>query len=295
MSNPQPHPPATARWWVVLLVAGLVLLACVAPGSALMGSLLLVSQAGLQSQGCGGSGTPLAPVRGTAATSTLAAGDCGIDPKGNAIVAWALAIAAHLYPCPDIYVPGQLPPYMDVCYDSGMSTAVIRYWEATCPGCREWQNGDLQCVMSVLASFGLGGAPAPVAGNAITFWWNYAHLPGWVEVPVFFAPGSTSMLAAPLERGLPRPGDMVVWYISWDPFVGHIAVVVRVTPPSGGGRAGSLTFAEANGPTPLYTMSINPDLTVNTWPGYFVAGYVRYIGGTSIAALSQRRPEDSHP
>jgi hypothetical protein len=250
---------------------------CVAPGSALMGSLLLVSQAGFKPDVCGGRGTPPAPARATAATSVLT-GDCGIDPKGNAIVAWALAIAAHLYPCPDIYVPGQLPPYMDVCYDGRMPRAVIRYWEATCPGCREWQNGNLQCVMSVLASFGLGGAPPPIAGNAISFWWNYAHLPGWLEVPSFFAPGSTMMLAAPLQRGLPRPGDMVVWYISWDPFVGHIAVVVQVTPPGVAGREGSLTFAEANGPIPLYTMSINPDLTVNAWPGYFVAGYVRYTG-----------------
>jgi hypothetical protein len=125
-----------------------------------------------------------------------------------------------------------------------------------------------------------------VAGNAITFWWNYAHLPGWVEVPAYFMPGSTSMLAAPYQRGLPHPGDMVVWYISWDPFVGHIAVVVQVTPPGPGGGAGNLTFAEANGPTPLYTMTINPDLTVNAWPGYFVAGYVRYIGDAPRAGVA---------
>jgi hypothetical protein len=59
--------------------------------------------------------------------------------------------------------------------------------------------------------------------------------------------------------------------------VGHIAVVVSVALPSPG-HQGSLTFAEANGPTPLYTMSINPDLSVNAWPGYYVAGYVRNIG-----------------
>jgi hypothetical protein len=215
-----------------------------------------------------------------AANSTLVATlpeDCGIDPHGNAIVAWALAIAAHLYPCPDIYDPGQLPPYMDTCYNQGMPPAVIQYWESTCPGCSEWQNGNLQCVMLVLAALGLGGARAPVAGNAISFWWNYAHLPGWLEVPSFFLPGSTSVLAPLSTRGPPRPGDMVVWFISWDPLVGHIAIVVKVTLPSSG-HPGSLTFAEANGPTPLYTMSINPDLSVNTWPGYYVAGYVRNIG-----------------
>ena len=48
----------------------------------------------------------------------------------------------------------------------------------------------------------------------------------------------------------------------------------------------SSTFAEANGPTPLYTMSINPDLTVNAWPGYFVAGYVRYIGTSPTSVVT---------
>ena len=250
----------------LILLISVLLLACVAPSGVLISSLLLFSPASVEECGSGG------PTPATTAT------DCGIDPEGNAIVAWALAIAAHLYPCPDIFEPGQLPPYMDVCYDAGMPPAVVRYWEATCPGCIAWQNGNLQCVMTVLAAFGLGGAPAPVAGNAISFWWDYfPHRPGWVEIPSFFAPGSTTSLAAPSTRGLPQPGDMVVWYISWDPLVGHIAVVVRVTPPRGD-RQGSLTFAESNGPTPLYTMSINPDLTVNAWPGYFVAGYVRHVG-----------------
>ena len=98
--------------------------------------------------------------------------------------------------------------------------------------------------------------------------------------PSFFEPGSISRLASPGARGIPRPGDMVVWYISWDPFVGHIAVVVNVRLPSIG-HLGSLIFAEANGPTPLYTMTINPDFTVNAWPGYYVAGYVRSVGATN--------------
>ncbi len=268
MSN-LPQRPA-ARWLLVFLVVGLVLLLCVAPASTVMESILLYSHGD-------------SPACGTATTVTLP-GECGIDSDGNAIVAWALTIAAHLYACPDIYNPGQLPPYMDVCYDREMPAAVIRYWETTCPGCRQWQNGNLQCVMSVLAAFGLGGARAPVTGNAIAFWWNYAHTPGWIEVPSFFAPGSTTDLAAPSARGLPQPGDMVVWYISWDPFVGHIAVVVKVTPPTTG-AAGRLTFAESNGPTPLYTMTINLDLTVTAWPGYFVAGYIRYTGGAKSAEI----------
>jgi CHAP domain len=253
------------RWPVILLLAAVLLLACVAPSSVLMSSLLLFSPASVAECGLAGP---------TPATTTS---DCGIDPEGNAIVAWALAIATHLSSCPDIYDPGQLPPYMDTCYTPTMPQAVIQYWQETCPGCREWQNGNLQCVMLVLAAFGLAGARAPIAGNAISFWWNYARLPGWIEIPEFFMPGSTSALAPPSARGPPRPGDMVVWFISWDPLVGHIAVVVKVTLPSAG-HLGSLTFAEANGPTPLYTMSINPDLSVNSWSGYFVAGYVRDIG-----------------
>jgi hypothetical protein len=271
MSN-QAREPAMSQWWIRLILTGLALLLCVAPaGAVLGGSVLIFSEAGPQACPTG-SAAPVDPPP----VATLPQ-DCGIDPHGNAVVAWALSIAAHLYPCPDMYDPGQLPPYMDTCYNQAMPRAVIQYWEETCPGCSQWQNGNLQCVMLVLAAFGLAGAPAPIAGNAITFWWSYAHLPGWIEIPSFFLPGSTSELAPPSARGLPRPGDMVVWYISWDPLVGHIAVVVNVTLPSPA-RLGSLTFAEANGPAPLYTMSINPDLSVNAWPGYYVAGYVRNIG-----------------
>src|SRR5262249_47923517 len=100
-----PAPPAS-RWLVILLISA-VLLGCVAPSGVLMSSLLLLSPASVVECGSGG------PPPATATTG------CGIDPEGNAIVAWALAIAAHLYPCPDIFDPRELPPYMDVCYDRG--------------------------------------------------------------------------------------------------------------------------------------------------------------------------------
>jgi hypothetical protein len=111
-----------SRWPTILLVSAVLLLVCVAPSGVLMSSLLLFPPASVAE--CGSVGT-------TPATITTS---CGIDPQGNAIVAWALAIASHLYPCPDIFDPGQLPPFMDVCYDNGLPAAVIRYWEATCPG-----------------------------------------------------------------------------------------------------------------------------------------------------------------
>ena len=163
MSN-QTRETALSHWWVRFILIGLALLLCAAPASAVLGGSLLSFSAAVPQACPTVSTTPVSPT-----SSAGVPQDCGIDPHGNAIVAWALSIAAHLYPCPDIYNPGQLPPHMDTCYNQGMPRAVIQYWEETCPGCSAWQNGNLQCVMLVLAAFGLGGAQAPVAGNAISF------------------------------------------------------------------------------------------------------------------------------
>jgi surface antigen len=75
------------------------------------------------------------------------------------------------------------------------------------------------------------------------------------------------------------PGDIMVW---WDapPAVGHVAIVVGVKPPVGG-QNGSVTFAESNGPGPIITQTLLPDLTVVTWHGYIVLGYIRSVGGAS--------------
>ena len=191
---------------------------------------------------------------GTAGTPT-AETDC-INPNGNGIVAVALEMATHLHGNPDVW------------YDAGFPQAVIRYWEQTCPGCSEWRNGNLQCVMLALAAYGVAGIHPPAAGNAITFWSLYANRSGWVEIPAAWAPQG--------QRGLPQPGDWIVWYSSFEPAVGHIAVVVHVAPPMGG-RSGSVTFVEANGPGPLVTEALLPDLTVQTWSGYAVVGYIRHV------------------
>lgn len=179
-----------------------------------------------------------------------------INPNGNAIVAVALEMASHLHGNPDVW------------YDAGFPQAVISYWKQTCPGCSQWRNGNLQCVMLALAAYGVAGIHPPAAGNAITFWSLYANRPGWVEISAAWAP--------PGQRGLPQPGDWIVWYNSFEPAVGHIAVVVQVAPPTGG-RSGSVTFAEANGPGPLVTETLLPDLTVRTWSGYAVVGYIRHV------------------
>ena len=126
----------------------------------------------------------------------------------------ALSIAAHLYGNPDTW------------YDAGMPQPVLQFWASACPsgsGCWvDWQEGSLQCVLLVTGAYALAGSPLPAAGNAIDFWSLYQHRPGWLEVP--------SATAPPSQRGLPMPGDIMVWYDP-PPLVGHVAIVVGVIPP----------------------------------------------------------------
>jgi len=172
----------------------------------------------------------------------------------------ALTIAAHLYGNPDTW------------YDAGMPQPVRSFWASVCPagsGCWvDWQEGSLQCVLLVTGAFALAGSPLPAAGNAIDFWSLYQNRSGWLEVP--------SATAQPSQRGLPMPGDIMVWYDP-PPLVGHVAIVVGVNPPLAG-RNGSVTFAEANGPGPVITQTLLPDLSVVTWSNpipYSVLGYIR--------------------
>ncbi len=179
-------------------------------------------------------------------------------PRAAAVVAAALAMAAHLYDCP--------PSGMDACYDAGFPAAALAYWARTCPGCSEWRNGNLQCVMFVGAAYALAGLPLPAMGNAIAFWSLYAGRPGWSEIP--------AGAARPGARGLPAPGDLMVWYAARDPTVGHIAIVIGVQPPAAS-ASGAVTFAEANGPAPIVTEPLLPNLLVATWSSYTVLGYIR--------------------
>lgn len=179
-------------------------------------------------------------------------------PHAAAVVTAALAMAAHLFDCP--------PSGLDACYDAGFPAAALAYWAQTCPGCSQWQNGNLQCVMFVAAAYALAGLPLPALGNAIAFWSLYAGRAGWREIPAGAAP--------PGARGLPAPGDLMVWYAARDPTVGHIAIVIGVQPPTAA-AFGAVTFAEANGPGPIVTETLLPDLLVATWSGYTVLGYIR--------------------
>jgi hypothetical protein len=185
----------------------------------------------------------------------------------------------------------------DTSYDKGLPQAVLTFWQKSCPqGARcytDWQEGSLQCVMLITGAFALAGAPLPAAGNAIDFWSLYAHRSGWMEIPSS-APGT-----AAYQRSLPQPGDIMVW---WDrpPAVGHVAIVTAVVPP-GSSQPGSVTFAESNGPGAIITEPLLPDLTVQTWQGYTVYGYIRSLAmvGTNASArllrISQLDPAQYGP
>jgi hypothetical protein len=180
-------------------------------------------------------------------------------------------------------------------YGTDFPQEVVRYWASVCPllnntpsqGCySDWQPGNVQCVMFVSGAYALAGQPLPVAGNAVDFWGLYARQAGWKEIPA--APSD-----AAAQRGLPAPGDIVVWAddprFVGEPF-GHVAIVLSVTPP-GSAQDGSMTFAEANGPGAIVSQAIAPDRTVRTWPHYTALGYIRSpqaAVGTNISAQVAR-------
>lgn len=180
-------------------------------------------------------------------------------PKGQgsaAVVQWATLMAEHLHGTPD------------VTYDAGFPQAILQYGERTCPGCSAWQNGNFQCVVFVLGAYGYVH-PFPLADNADVWWEEYAHEPGYREIPA----------AAPGQRGLPAPGDVMAWSGG---LFGHVSIVLAVQKPTSQSD-GAVTFAQANGQMPIQTLPLSRDLIVNTangyWNAFTVLGYIRLIGG----------------
>lgn len=118
---------------------------------------------------------------------------------------------------------------------------VYHFWVTSCGVhgviCSQAVSGKLQCVEFVTGVFFLSGEGLlPAVGNGVDFWPLYAHRAGWVEIPATEAP--------PPLRGLPVPGDMMVW--KGGEF-GHVAIVINVVPPFNG-HDGSLTVTQANAP-----------------------------------------------
>ena len=194
------------------------------------------------------------------ATSRATASAC-IPPTGSAaaVVQLALQMASHLYMNPACHGVASYPNCYDTWYDAGFPQAVLAYGQRFWPGNFAWHNGTFQCVSYVLGAYSQVN-PLPASGNAIDFWGLYQNRAGWLEIPV--------------QRRLPNPGDIIVWQHAPD---GHVAIVTAVVPPTGR-QDGMVTFGQADAPTALDVMPIHPDLSVSTWPGYTVLGYIRPLG-----------------
>ena len=224
----------------------------------------------------------LATLLGALASSIATRNTVNSTGANTPVSSAAQLIAAHLQ-C--LAEPGPCSATNpDTFYDKGLPQAVLDFWQKSCPqGSKcfvDWQEGSLQCVMLITGAFAMAGAALPATGNAIDFWSLYAHRSGWMEIPSS-APGT-----AAYQRSLPQPGDIMVW---GDNGLGHVAIVTAVVPP-GMGPPGSITFAESNGPGALLTEPLLPDLTVQTWKGYTVYGYIRSLSmaGTNASARLMR-------
>lgn len=227
-----------------------------------------------------------AEVAGTVqrAESEAAGGDAAIDcvyqQTGCVLAVLAQTLEDHVWGSYlNIYDPADLVVHK-----------AYQQWLADCGGamCSDMQPGNLQCVKFVEGVFTLANDPLPFHHNAIEFWGDYFHLPGWSEIKSTLYPAS--------ERGWPAPGDLMIWantnggvpqLSDSNDYPGHIAVVVRVDlPDPEHGIEGQVVVAQGNGPGNtwdankglpgnLYTMRINPDKSVSTWDGYMVVGYIR--------------------
>lgn len=180
------------------------------------------------------------------------------------VVALARQMADALYVNPGCHGIISYPDCYYTWYDSNFPQSVIAYGNTVCPGCSAWANGTYQCVSFVRGAYG-PIYPMVWTANAFDLYALYAGKPGWQEIP--------SAAAPPDQRGIPLPGDVMVFK---DSSIGHVAIVMNVV-PSHNGTDGSITFANANSVSPYTTMPLLPDLTVDTssWPGYTVWGYIR--------------------
>lgn len=162
------------------------------------------------------------------------------------------------------------------------------YLKQVCGGsvCKNMASGNFQCVSFIKAAFYLAHMQLEDHPDAYRWWTDYAQKPGWEEIPANDSP--------PGKRGLPAPGDLVVWSGGKDG-LGHIAIVVGVQPPSATGKPGWVAVAHANSPRgdPFYTMTLRADLSLVTWSGYDVKGYIRLLRWPNL--LPNNLPPTSDP
>ena len=141
--------------------------------------------------------------------------------------------------------------------------------------CSAWANGTYQCVSFVRGAYSQV-YPMTLTANAFNLWATYAGQPGWQEIPGASAP--------PGQRGIPAPGDVVIFK---DAGIGHAGIVMSVVLPTAT-MDGVITFSNANSVSPYTTMLLLPDLTVDTssWPGYTVWGYIRAASAASAQPMT---------
>src|SRR5258707_10948251 len=271
-------------------------LAVVIGGVVVMTLLAYLALSGLAATAAwlGGSGNGSGPVFCQPATPGAGSATPGTTPTpagtipscvapsntGAQVVAWARAMAAALYVNP---VCGRQISY-PTCYDTwykapgtsyppgapSFPAAVIQYGNTVCPGCAAWANGTYQWVSFVRGAYSQV-YPMTLSANAFDLWAVYAGQPGWQEIPGASAP--------PGQRGIPAPGDVVIFK---DAGIGHAGIVMSVVLPTTT-MDGVITFSNSNSVSPYTTMLLLPDLTVDTssWPGYTVWGYIRPAGAAS--------------
>src|SRR5258708_36569831 len=133
----------------VLLIGATLVLLCAA---------LVSGQLASYSGGICVQGTTTVARRIPPTTPALSAGGASCYPasgKSSNVAMAALSIAAHLSGNPDTR------------YDAGMPQQVLQFWATACPissGCwADWQQGSLQCVPLVTASYAPSGPPLPAA------------------------------------------------------------------------------------------------------------------------------------
>ena len=140
--------------------------------------------------------------------------------------------------------------------------------------CYDIASGTFQCVSFIKAAWYLAGIKLTDHPNAIDWWTDYAGKSGWQEIGANDSP--------PEQRGLAQPGDIIIWSNGG---TGHIGIVVGVQAPTVSGQNGWVEIAQGNGPgnrwpgTPwpgnYYRMTYRPDLSLITWRGYSVRGFIR--------------------
>lgn len=250
------------------------LLVFVVVGSLLLlfGSMLLLGMMQqAQASGCATAFALRSPADHASPASGMVASCYPGSGIGAQVVAWAARMADALTVNPAC---GTLRggACNDTWYTSAFPPQVIRYGQDWCQAhgdCADWANGSYQCVSFVRGAYSQV-YPMTLTNDAFGLWATYRSQAGWQEIPAAAA-SSVS------ERGLPEPGDVMVFR---DVSVGHVAIVMQVQAPVNG-RAGVVRFANANSSSAYDQMPLLPDLTVDTseWaPGgghYLVWGYIR--------------------